>query len=341
MNGMLFNIFAYVLGAIVAIPVLLWFAVRKMFSGGWRLLGFVCQRQYRKLRHLCEHGTADDLNAFLKTHPGARKYVVYARQDKATSLVTSFFRLPAPLAVASEANNLAVIPVLLANGAEPGVRSISAAHSPAEEAIGAPDRMRVLCGGKTWWRESSAGPEALAAELKAGNVRGIIWNVMRGARLEKPELLHSLPFVNLTMPLKEFVCRFGVDESRRTAFQQWLDDNPVTRQDVKKTFYRLVAGMGPVVEERLKGFAAVPVAMTKAMQPLPTVADDAVERLACSAILLERSNMQTLLDVLFSQEQQFSILRRCMDTPPSANNREMVEETVDLLLCSLLAKAKK
>jgi hypothetical protein len=146
---MFLKIIAYAIGIIAAIPVLLWFAIRGIFKGSWKLLGFVCQRQYRELKRLCEHGTADELQSFLTACPGAREYVVYARQDRTTSVLTSLFRLPAPLDVAGQANNLAVIPVLLANGASPEIRSVSAKLSPAEEAIGNPEKMRTLCGGKT------------------------------------------------------------------------------------------------------------------------------------------------------------------------------------------------
>ena len=122
---MIEKIAIYAIGIVVAVPVLLWFTNRGIFRGGWGLLTFVCQYHYRELKRICESGTAAELQAFLAAHPGAREYIVYTRQDKYTSFITLFFRLPAPLAVAGHANNTAVIPVLLDNGASPEVRSVS------------------------------------------------------------------------------------------------------------------------------------------------------------------------------------------------------------------------
>ena len=337
---MFLKILAYVFGTIIAIPLLLWFALRGMFRGGWRLLSFICQHQYRELKHLCEHGTADELKVFLAAHPGAREYIVYTRHDKTTSVITSLFRLPAPLAVAGQANNLSVIPVLLANGASPEVRSVSEKRTPAEEAIGTPERMRILCGGKTWWLEGSGRPKALNTGIQEGNARGIIWNVIRGARLKEPESLYSLGFMKLPMVMKEFVCRFGIKDDQRDTFLQWVQANPVAMECVERTFHRLVRGMEPNVAERQRKLAEVPIAMSHSMQPLPSVDNDAVERLLYSSVLLERSKMLTLLDALFNQKQQFSLLKHFLNTPFSQDNREQAEEVVDILLCSILAKAE-
>ena len=335
---MFLKILAYVLGTIIAIPILLWFALRTMFRGGWSLLGFICQRQYKELKRLCEHGTADELQAFLAKHPGAREYVIYIRQNQTTSIVTSLFRLPAPLDVAGKANNLAVIPVLLANGASPEVRSVSAAQTPAEEAIGDPERMRALCGGKTWWQEHVPRPEALATGIQKSNLRSIIWNVLRGARLEKPGLLYSL--ASLPMTMKEFVCRFGIEDDRRDAFLQWVKEHPVTRELVLRTFRRLLAGMEPVVARRQRQFDEVPVAMAKSSQPLPPVDSGDVEKVLHSASLLMRPKLLEVLGTVFSLEQRFSLLKHFLTTPFSPDHCELTEEAVDLLLCSLLATAE-
>ena len=335
---MFLKILAYTLGVIIAIPVLLWFALRGMFRCGWNLLCFICQRQYRELKRLCERGTADELQAFLAKHPGAREYVIYIRQNQTTSIVTSLFRLPAPLDVARKANNLAVIPVLLANGASPEVRSVSAEHTPAEAAIGSPDTMRILCGGKTWWQECSPNPEALIEGIQGNNARRIIWNVLRGTRLDKPELLDQLNV--LPMAMKEFVCRFGIDDDRRDAFLQWVKEHPVTREQVLRSFRRLVAGMEPVFARRQQQFDEGPVALATSMQPLPPVHSDDVDKLMYSASLLERPKLLELLSTLFSREQQFALLRHFLSTPFAPDNRELTEETVDLLLCSLLATAE-
>lgn len=211
---MLEKIAVYAIGIVVAIPVLLWFAIRGVFRGGWGLLTFVYQYRYRELKRICESGTAAELQAFLSAHPGAREYIVYARQDKPTSIVTSFFRLPAPLAVAGHTNNTAVTPVLLDNGASPEVCSVSESHSPAEEAIGDPDKMRALCGGKTWWMEHSSQDKT----LQTGNLRRVVWEVMRGARLTSVEQLHAVSFLRLPKVKKKFVCRFGIEEKQRRKF---------------------------------------------------------------------------------------------------------------------------
>ena len=203
----------------------------------WKLLGFVCQRQYRELKRICESGTAAELQAFLTAHPGAQEYIVYTRKGTSTSLVTSLFRLPSPLDVAGHANNLAVIPILLANGASPEVRSVSAAQSPAEEAIGTPEKMRALCDGKTWWLECSAKMESLEASIKENNHRGIIWNVMRGARLNSSEQLYKRPFLRLTSVMKEFICLFGIDEEQRRQFYAELKALPQEKVNKITTYY--------------------------------------------------------------------------------------------------------
>ena len=337
---MIQKIFIIIIGIIIAIPVLLWFAIRGIFTGSWKLLGFICQRQYRELKRLCECGTSAELEAFLAAHPGAREYIVYTRQGATTTVITTLFRLPAPLAVAGQANNLAVIPILLANGASPEVRSVSAKHSPAEEAIGNPEKMRVLCNGKTWWLEQSAKNSALEKAVNYRNFRSIIWNVMRGARLTNPKLLYSLGFMKLPMAIKEFVCRFGIDNGMRADFHNWVKDNPVTRKHVEMTFQKLIAGVGNEFDRRMKLLAEVPVAMNMSCQPLPSVDDNTMERLMFTAGLLDRTRMLELLDNLFSQEQQFAILEKFTTQPVSTDNREMAEDTVDLLLCSILKKAE-
>ncbi len=331
---MLEKIAIYALGIVVAVPVLLWFALRGIFTGGWRLLTFVCQRRYRELMRLCESGTADELQAFLDAHPGARDYVVYTRQDKTTSMVASLFQLPAPLAVAGHANNLAVVPVLLANGASPEIRSVAAAHSPAEEAIGDPDKMRALCGGKTWWRECSSQNET----LETGNLRRAIWNVMRGARLTSVEQLYAVSFLRLPMVMKEFVCRFGIKEKQRSEFHSLLKQ--ITSQERQRiVIHRFHSPVGPRSVTLLKEFDEMMRAMEQSRQPLPIVDDDATSRLLFSTGLMDRKKMLELLDTLFTQEQQFALLDRFTSAPLSDDEREMKEEAVDLLLCSILKKA--
>lgn len=334
------KIFIIIIGIIVAIPVLLWFAIRGILTGSWKLLGFVCQRQYRELKRLCECGTADELKAFLTAHPGAMEYIVYTRKNRATSLITTLFRLPAPLAVAGQANNLAVIPLLLANGASPEVRSVSARQSPAEESIGNPEKMRALCNGKTWWQENTAQNEALEEGIKEQNCRGIVWNVMRGARLEKPEQLWNGVFLCLPVTMKEFVCRFGIDDKRREEFYSHM--KRLTPEEVRQITSRRVKAYASGIRNlsRQEEFDEMVHAMEKALQPLPSMEDDAMDRLMFSAGLMDRTKMLELLDNLFTMEQQFALLKQFTATPSSQEDRELTEDAVDLLLCSILKKAE-
>ena len=337
---MFLNIIAYTIGAIVAIPILLWFAIRGLFTGSWKLLGFVCQRQYRELKRLCECGTPDELQAFLEAHPGAVEYIVYTRRNRATSIVTMLFRLPAPLDVAGHANNLAVIPVLLANGASPEVRSVSATLTPAEDAIGDPERMRVLCGGKTWWLESSAtGNASMLKGIRECNHRCIIWNVMRGARLTSHTQFQSHAFLRLPMVMKEFVCRFGVDENQRGKFFSQLKRIPSEAQE-KLTTHHFHSPMSPRSVSLRKGYDEMMKALEEAMQPLPAIDEDTRNRLLFSARLIERSQLLEQLDNLFTWEQQFAMLKLFTTTPLSEDDRDMTEMGVDLLLCSILEKTK-
>ena len=103
---------------------------------------------------------------------------------------------------------------MLDNGASPEVCSVSEIHSPAEEAIGDPDKMRALCGGKTWWMEHSSQDKT----LQTGNLRRVVWEVMRGARLTSVEQLHAVSFLRLPKVMKKFVCRFGIEEKQRRKF---------------------------------------------------------------------------------------------------------------------------
>lgn len=328
-----------ILTVIVGIPILLWFLIRGIFTGSWHLLGFICQRQYRELKRLCEHGTVTELQAFLTAHPGAIEYIVYTRRNKITSLVTVLFRLPAPLAVASQANNLAVIPVLLANGASPEVRSVSAKHTPAEEAIGEPERMRALCQGQTWWLERSADQDSkLATAIQEDNERSIVWHVMRGSRLNNPEQLYSLGFMKLPMVIKQFVCRFGIPENHREEFQLWIKKHPVSQKHVEKTFSRLFKSTAEELSKRLEALKQVPVAMEQAMQPLPLMDSTEMDRMLFSIKLMGRPQMEKILDSLYNQEQIFALLKQFTETPVSQDKREATEGVVDLLLCSLLTK---
>ena len=79
--------------------------------------------------------------------------------------------------------------------------------------------------------------------------------------------------------------------------------------------------------------------MEMSQNPLPTVDIDEMERLMYSASLLERPKMLKLLDTLFTQEQQFAMLDTLTRKPQSNSDRGLKEETVDLLLCSILKKA--
>lgn len=333
------KIIVYVIGVIVAIPILLWLAIRGIFEGGWKLLCFVCQRQYRELKRLCEHGTAAELQAFLAVHPGARKYVIYTCQGRTTALITSFFSLPSPLAVAGRANNLAVIPVLLANGAAPNVCNVSEVQTPVEEAIGAPDRMRALCSGKTWWREHSDANDAmLEAAFTARNHRGILWHALRGATLISHEQLHSYAFLRLPPIMKEFVCRFAVREKLLEEFHHNL--NQLSAAERKRICnHRFHSPVGPKGISLHKEFDEMLRIVEKSLQPLPSVSDAEVDNLMFSAGLMGRPQVLGLLDQLFTQDQQFSLLKRFLETPLTDSNRELTEEAVDLLLCSILAKA--
>ena len=77
----------------------------------------------------------------------------------------------------------------------------------------------------------------------------------------------------------------------------------------------------------------------KSLQPLPSVSDAEVDNLMFSAGLMGRPQVLGLLDQLFTQDQQFSLLKRFLETPLTDSNRELTEEAVDLLLCSILSKA--
>ena len=332
------KIFTFTIGAIVAIPVLLWFAIQGIFTGSWKLMAFVCQCQYRELKRLCESGTAVELQAFLTTHPGAKEYIVYARQGATTSVIISLFRLPSPLTVAYRANNMAVIPVLLANGASPEIRSIAADQSPAEEAIGNPDKMRALCSGKIWWLEHTARTDSLEAKIKERNYRGIIWNVMRGARLTNFKMLTKVGFLHLQMVMKEFLCHFGIDEKKRKEFYSQLKtlSSEERKQIITHHFKSPVGYQGVRLE---KEFSEMLQAMEKTLLPLPAVDDDAMERLKFSTGLMDRRMMLELLNTLFNMDQQFAMLEQCTCVPPSKNNRELIEDVVDLMLCSILKNA--
>ncbi len=331
---MLEKIVIYTISIIVIIPILLWFAMRELFTGGLKLVCFVCKRQYLQLKHLCECGTSAELQAFLTAHPGAKDYIVYTREDKTTSIVTTLFKLPAPLAVAVHANNMAVIPVLLANGASPEVRSISAEQSPAEEAIGDPEKMHALCGGKTWWLERTNQNDA----LNTGNCRSLIWNVMRGARLTSHEQLCKVSFLRLPIVMKEFVCRFGIAEKQRGEFYSQLKTlTPEEQKQITTLHFNSPFGYRSISLH--ENFTKMMQVLEKTQQPLPTVDDDAMERLMFSAGLMDREKMLELLDILFSLDQQFALLDRFTRVPPAKDNRELTEDVVELLLGSLLKKA--
>lgn len=338
---MLRKIFIIIVGIIVAIPILLWFAIRGIVTGSWKLLGFICQRQYRELRQLCENGTEEELQTFLAAHPGAKEYIVYTRQNWASSIVTTLFRLPAPLAVAGHANNLAVIPILLANGASPEVRSVSSKHSPAEEAIGEPEKMRALCGGKTWWLERTAKTGTLEAAINEHNLRSIVWNTMRGARLTNVKQLCSSSFSHLPKPIMAFICRFGIDKIQREDIYAQL--KRISSEELKQMTTRRVKryARGYADMSWQKDFTDMLQVLEDNLQPLPVVDDDAMDRLMFSAGLLDRKNMLELIDNLFSQEQQFALLDLFTTMLISQDDREMVEETVDLLLCSILERAER
>ena len=65
---MFYNILVYTEAVIVAVPILLWLAFRALCKGGWKILCFICQWQYRELIRLCENGSANDLQAYLDAH---------------------------------------------------------------------------------------------------------------------------------------------------------------------------------------------------------------------------------------------------------------------------------
>ncbi len=333
------NILIIIVGIIVAIPILLWFAIRGICTGSWKMLAFICEHQYRELRQLCENGTADELEAFLAAHPGAKEYIVYTRQKWASSIVTTLFRLPTPLAVAGRANNLAVIPVLLAHGASPEVRGLAAKHSPAEEAIGEIEKMRALCGGKTWWLERTENNEALEAGIVKQNLRSIVWNVMRGARLSDVKQLYSKGFLNLPTTMMAFVCRFGIAEKQREKFYSQLKSHPQEELKPLAERRRNRFGQGDIGVSREGDFTEMMRLMEESLQPLPAIDDDTMERLRLSSSLLDRSNMLEMIDNLFSLEQQFALLERFTAKPVSQEERNMTEEAVDLLLCSILKSA--
>ncbi len=339
---MFYTILVYTVVVIEAIPKLLWLAFCALCKGGWKLLCFICQRQYRELIRRCEHGSADELQAYLETHQGARKYVIYLQEGKSTSAILSFFQLPSPLAVAVNANNLEVIPVLLANGASPTIRNLSDERTPAEEAIGDPEKMRALCGGKTWWLDTSdTNKKMLDHAIDTHNARGIIWNVLRGARLTSHEQLYARSFLRLPRVMKKFVCQFGIKQEQQGEFYELLIQLTQRQVDnIIKYEIRTPFGYRGVLPPLQKGFAEMMECLKNALEPYPAVDNGEISNLLFSSVLMSRSQMQELLNSLFDQERQFALLRHFLDTPVSPENREMTEEIVDCLLCSLLEKAK-
>ena len=337
---MFYTILVYTVVVIEAIPKLLWLAFCALCRGGWKLLCFICQRQYRELIRWCEHGSADELQAYLETHQGARKYVIYLQEGKSTSAILSFFQLPSPLAVAVNANNLEVIPVLLANGASPTIRNLSDERTPAEEAIGNPEKMRALCGGKTWWLDTSdTNKKMLDHAIDTHNARGIIWNVLRGARLTSHEQLYDRSFLHLPSVMKKFVCQFGITHEQQSEFYELLIQ--LTKQQVNMIIkYEIRTPIGYRSVSLQKEFNEMLKCLKNALRQYPAVDDGEISNLLFSSVLMSRPQMQDLLDSLFTQERQFALLRHFLDTPFSPENREMTEEVVDCLLCSLLKKAK-
>ena len=79
--------------------------------------------------------------------------------------------------------------------------------------------------------------------------------------------------------------------------------------------------------------------MELSLHPLPDVDDDTMERLMFSAKLLDRAKMLELVDTLFNLSQIFALLDKYTHVPITKDNREMLEETVDVLLCSILKNA--
>ena len=206
-------------------------------------------------------------------------------------------------------------------------------------AIGDTDKMRALCGGRIWWLERTAKTEDLEEGIRAWNTRKIIWAALRGAKLKTPKVLCQPSFLHrLSSLMKDFVYRFGIDNDQRQLFHSWLKRG--RRQFVMRLTRDLV--QGPMGKTTLRTeYDEMVMAIGKAMQPLPDVNDDAKKNLMFSAGLLNRPKMLELLKVMFSQEQQFSLLEQFLNTPISQNNREQLEEVVDLLLCSILKMEEK
>jgi hypothetical protein len=191
-------------------------------------------KKVRKLLSLCCDGVSSDILAWVKKCGYDRHFLM--------SHIYFFIHGPVIghaemsfLDNACSEHNLSAVVALLELGANPNNKyylnrgsgdgkkiSIMKKYSTDE------DLSELLSNGLFWWQKTYSKQRSLSLQdefktcIRNKDYCYIIWHLIRGLRLDNPDILTEDAFNSLPRIMKDMVCRMGIPRDKTKAFLGWL-----------------------------------------------------------------------------------------------------------------------
>ena len=188
----------------------------------------------RKLLSLCCDGSSSDILAWVKE----------CGYDRHFMMSHLFFMIHGPVMAHAEMSfldnacserNLPAVVALLELGANPNNKYYLNRNSDDGTKISIikkystnADLSELLSNGLFWWQKSYSKQRSQSLQdgfktcIRNKDYCYIIWHLIRGLRLENPDILAEDAFNSLPRIMKDMVCRMGVPREKTKTFLDWL-----------------------------------------------------------------------------------------------------------------------
>ncbi len=188
-------------------------------------------RDLMELHSLCRSGSAMDILLLMKICEYDDVFLT-SKFLISISGPIPIHRISTPLWFACDGHNLQAIIALLELGADPDLEEWDEEYISNKNSF-CKDReiSKLLCDGKFWWskRYSDTRKHALKEEFESC-IRNheyctIIWHLIRGMRLDSPEILAENSFDTFPRTMKDMVCHVGIPQENAKEFYYWLHEH--------------------------------------------------------------------------------------------------------------------
>ena len=94
-----------------------------------------------------------------------------------------------------------------------------------------PEFSELFAVGKFWWRSKYSDTQKVALKdefesaIRDKDYCSVIWHLIRGMRLDSPEILAEDSFNDFPSIMKDMVCRIGIPNEKIESFLNWLREH--------------------------------------------------------------------------------------------------------------------